>query len=106
VARSEDLVARLGGDEFVVLARGADAETGQRLAARVTEAVDALLVGSATGTISLHASVGVATAWGEFEPSALMAQADARMYVAKGRAEDDLDAEPDGEAVRLPPRRG
>jgi diguanylate cyclase (GGDEF)-like protein len=106
VARSEDLVARLGGDEFVVLARGADAETGQRLAARVTEAVDALLVGSATGTISLHASVGVATAWGEFEPSALMAQADARMYVAKGRAGDDLDAEPDGEAVRLPPRRG
>jgi diguanylate cyclase (GGDEF)-like protein len=106
VARAEDLVARLGGDEFVVLARGADAETGVRLARRIGAAVDAL-VGSTSGAISLHASVGVATATGEFDPSALMAQADARMYVAKARSEGDrLERELDGEGVRLPQRRG
>ena len=103
VARTEDLVARLGGDEFVVLARGADPETGLALGRRVTEAVDALVVRSAAGAVTLHASVGVATATGEFDPSVLMAEADARMYVAKGRAEvRDLDEV----EVRLPRRRG
>jgi diguanylate cyclase (GGDEF)-like protein len=86
VARSEDLVARLGGDEFVVLARGADAATGELLAGRVADAIDALVVRSASQTISLHASVGVATATAEFEPSELLAAADRNMYAAKGRA--------------------
>ena len=62
VARSDDVVARLGGDEFVILARGADEEAGARLAGRVTDAVDALSVGTRDGAITLSASVGVATA--------------------------------------------
>ena len=83
VARSDDVVARLGGDEFVVLARGADDEVGQRLAERVTAAVDALTVGTRTGAITLHAAVGVATAGSGHRVGALLAEADAAMYAAK-----------------------
>ncbi len=83
VARSDDVVARLGGDEFVVLARGADEEAGLRLADRVTAAVDALRVGSRTGSISLQAAVGVATAPNGHDVTALLAEADAAMYAEK-----------------------
>ena len=85
VARADDVVARLGGDEFVVLARGADAGTGTRLAERVTSAVDALVVGSRSGTITLRASVGVATAASGHDVARLLAEADASMYDAKAR---------------------
>ncbi len=84
VARSDDVVARLGGDEFVILARGADTEVGVRLAERVTAAVDALSVGSRSGTITLHAAVGVATAGSGHDVGTLLAEADAAMYEAKG----------------------
>jgi diguanylate cyclase len=91
VARSDDLVARLGGDEFVVLARGADAAAGVHLAERITAAINALLVGTRDGTVSLSASVGVATAVGEDEVGQLLAAADAAMYAVKAdRSLDDL----------------
>ena len=54
VARADDVVARLGGDEFVVLARGADAENGARLAERVTTAVDGLVGRQPAGAITLQ----------------------------------------------------
>ncbi len=85
VARADDVVARLGGDEFVVLARGADPGTGTRLAERVTSAVDALVVGSRSGAITLRASVGVATAASGHDAATLLAEADASMYDAKAR---------------------
>jgi diguanylate cyclase (GGDEF)-like protein len=88
VARSGDVVARLGGDEFVVLARGADTETGLRLAERVTAAVDALVVGTSAGAITLHAAVGVATAGSGHDVGTLLAEADAAMYDAKAAAHD------------------
>jgi diguanylate cyclase (GGDEF)-like protein len=75
-------VVRLGGDEFVVLARGADEQAGARLAARVRNAVDALEVGTSTGTIRLRASVGVATADRD-GVARLLAEADAEMYAEK-----------------------
>jgi diguanylate cyclase (GGDEF)-like protein len=91
VARSDDLVARLGGDEFVVLARGADAPAGVHLAERITAAINALLVGTRDGTVSLSASVGVATAVSEDEVGQLLAAADAAMYAVKAeRPLDDL----------------
>ncbi len=83
VARSDDLVARLGGDEFVLLARGADAATGLRLAERVTAAVEALQIPSPHGTVGLRASVGVATAFPTEDLAALMEAADAAMYEVK-----------------------
>jgi diguanylate cyclase (GGDEF)-like protein len=84
VARSDDVVARVGGDEFVILARGADREAGGHLAERVTAAVDALAVGTRSGAITLHASVGVATADSGTEAAVLLAEADQAMYAVKG----------------------
>ena len=89
VARSDDVVARLGGDEFVILARGADEEAGARLAGRVTDAVDALSVGTRDGAITLSASVGVATASSGAEAALLLAEADEAMYAVKGSAASD-----------------
>ncbi len=86
VARADDMVARLGGDEFVILARGADEEAGARLAQRVTDAVDALSVGTRDGAITLSASVGVATASSGAEAALLLAEADRAMYAVKGRS--------------------
>jgi diguanylate cyclase (GGDEF)-like protein len=83
VARADDVVARLGGDEFVVLARGADAENGRLLAARVTAAVAGLSVGSRQGAITLQAAVGVSTTGSGHDLPTLMAAADAAMYDAK-----------------------
>jgi diguanylate cyclase (GGDEF)-like protein len=82
VARADDVVVRLGGDEFVVLARGADEQAGARLAARVRNAVDALEVGTSTGTIRLRASVGVATADRD-GVARLLAEADPEMDAEK-----------------------
>jgi diguanylate cyclase (GGDEF)-like protein len=84
VARSDDVVARVGGDEFVILARGADREAGEHLAERITAAVDALAVGTRSGAITLHASVGVATADAGTETALLLAEADEAMYAVKG----------------------
>lgn len=84
VARSADVVARLGGDEFVVVARGADTDAGLRLAERVRAAIDALTVGTRSGTIKLQAAVGVATAGTGHDATTLLAVADAAMYDAKG----------------------
>jgi diguanylate cyclase (GGDEF)-like protein len=84
VARSDDVVARVGGDEFVILARGADQAAGERLAERVTAAVDSLAVGTREGAITLHASVGVATSSSGTDAALLLAEADEAMYAVKG----------------------
>ena len=47
-------------------------------------AVDALAVGTRTGAITLHASVGVATASSGTEAALLLAEADEAMYAVKG----------------------
>jgi diguanylate cyclase (GGDEF)-like protein len=88
VARSQDVVARLGGDEFVVLARGADVAAGRHLGRRVGEAIDALVVGSTAGAITLRAAVGVATSSSGHDVAGLLADADAAMYGAKADARD------------------
>jgi diguanylate cyclase (GGDEF)-like protein len=84
--RASDTVARWGGDEFAVLLEGvesrevADAK-GHELVQRLAEPCDAL---QAVGP--LRASVGAALFPSDGEDAAtLMAQADRRMYRAKGR---------------------
>jgi diguanylate cyclase (GGDEF)-like protein len=85
VARSGDLVARLGGDEFVVLARDTDATAGARLAARITDAVDSLVVETPTGGVRLGVSVGVATTGPGVVVGDLLGAADVAMYGDKAR---------------------
>ena len=84
VARSDDVVARLGGDEFVVLARGADDEAGARLAGRVTDAVDALSVGTRDGRDHAAAPASASRRPARARTCrALLAEADEAMYAAK-----------------------
>ncbi len=82
-ARADDTVARLGGDEFVVLARGTDADAGERLARRVEQAVDGLEVAVPGGPLRLGASVGVRTTGADLSPEELLGAADAAMYDVK-----------------------
>jgi diguanylate cyclase (GGDEF)-like protein len=104
VARSDDVVARVGGDEFVILARGADREAGEHLAERITAAVDALAVGTRSGAITLHASVGVATAPTGTEAALLLARADEAMYAVKGPPRQRSGSMDDGFPMPRQPR--
>jgi diguanylate cyclase (GGDEF)-like protein/PAS domain S-box-containing protein len=81
--RDGDLVGRIGGDEFLVIASGvcSSAEAlrvGDRVAAALLPAGD-----EAAGELSATASIGVAFTCEQLAPDALVAAADAAMYVAK-----------------------
>ena len=90
--RPEDTAARWGGDEFVAVCGdlGPDEAAARAqvaaIARRIEEAI-AVPVGVDGDEIRVAASVGVAVARGaERSPEALVAEADAAMYRAKGRS--------------------
>jgi diguanylate cyclase (GGDEF)-like protein len=87
--RTEDTVARFGGDEFVVVAEDVKDELQVgRMAVRLTTAVSQP-VDLPDGPHVVTASVGIAIAnAGESTPEALLRDADAAMYRAKGRGGD------------------
>ena len=77
-------VARFGGDELVVLAEDLDDEAALALGERLVAAVAVPLhVGARRLVVGL--SVGVASGDGRTAPAELLSNADAAMYVAKGR---------------------
>lgn len=84
--RDGDTVARVGGDEFAVLLDGVtSADVTAELAERVRAAVRQP-VPWADGALEVKASVGSATATDRAaDLDALVAQADAQMYLAKHR---------------------
>ena len=77
--RSNDLFARYGGEEFAAIVPSATYEDLEQIAARMREAVNALGI----VTISIGAATMVATA--AEAPGALIARADAALYLAKAR---------------------
>jgi diguanylate cyclase (GGDEF)-like protein len=82
VVREDDLVARFGGDEFaVVFADGTPAESIDRATKRVADAIAPPIRIDATSSVSVRASIGVATA----EPSEVVRLADAALYRVKRR---------------------
>jgi len=85
--RVEDVFARYGGDEFVALAVGTDHSSATGLAERVRRGVEGLRMSARGLEVFITTSIGVASlaeVAGTDDPSsALLAMADARMYVAK-----------------------
>ena len=82
--RTDDMVARLGGDEFTVLIAGlASAEGAERIAEKVVRSIGATF-SVRDRSVSVGASVGIALFPDHGEDgAALVAAADAAMYVAK-----------------------
>jgi diguanylate cyclase (GGDEF)-like protein len=85
-SRRDDPIGRLGGDEFLVVLRGIPGpEVAMRIADRICESACGTFELS-TGTVELHASVGVACAHAEaITAEQLVKRADAAMYQAKNQ---------------------
>jgi diguanylate cyclase len=85
VVRANELLARRGGDEFTVIAVGADAATGQKLATRIEEVVRRERI-RLCPDVAPDASVGVVQ-WTPGEtPEKLISRADAALKSAKRKA--------------------
>jgi diguanylate cyclase (GGDEF)-like protein len=81
--RSTDLAARIGGDEFAVLLPGADLDRAVRLAEQLRSAAQ-LLRPEGVDPDPVSVSLGVAAGAGvAADPDALLAAADAQLYLAK-----------------------
>lgn len=82
--RTNDVVGRLGGDEFLVICPDiSNADEGRAVAERIRLSLQSE-VPSATGPITLTASIGVAWTHPPAEPAdSLIARADAAMYQSK-----------------------
>ena len=82
VVREDDLVVRFGGDEFaIVFADGTSPESAARLSERICTAIDAPITLDSGITISVRASIGLATA----SADKVVHEADAALYQAKRR---------------------
>lgn len=89
--RKSDVIGRYGGEEFVVILSSADVGVAQGIAQRIRERVEKLEVEGFGAPIRLTCSIGVATSdslqvWDE----ALVASADAAVYVAKGAGRNQV----------------
>ncbi|MDE3111550.1 MAG: GGDEF domain-containing protein [Chloroflexota bacterium] len=83
VLRPSDAAARLGGDEFAVLLPDTAHAAAERAAARIGDAVNARLRGTASGGVTV--SVGCAVWSDGLTPDAVIAEADRDLYRAKRR---------------------
>lgn len=82
VARPADLVCRYAGDEFVLLLPGAARGEAEKLAARISTAIDSL--GLVEGQVAIGASIGIASFPEDHrDPKGLLNVADFRMYEDK-----------------------
>lgn len=102
----DDLVARLGGEEFAVLMPNAQAEQALALARRFLQRLDNLGIPHGQSPVAPHitCSVGVAASPGLADTAALMAAADAALYLAKrtGRHRVCCHGRPEAEVGAVP----
>lgn len=91
--RATDLVARLGGDEFALLLERCPHDTALRIAGSVRDAIAAIALNWEGHTLSLGASLGVASLAAETAGiDDWMAQADAACYAAKSAGRGSVRA--------------
>lgn len=91
--RATDLVARLGGDEFALLLERCPHDTALRIAGGVRDAIAAIALNWEGHTLTLNASLGVATLGVETaDTDEWLAQADAACYTAKSAGRGSVQA--------------
>ncbi|MEE9385798.1 MAG: GGDEF domain-containing protein [Nannocystaceae bacterium] len=98
--RSEDIFARYGGEEFVLICRDVDAIRAARAAHRILELVRSTAFSIEAHTLDVTISMGLADIAMLEEPSAnaLVAAADAALYVAKRNGRNRIEiSDPQGE---------
>jgi diguanylate cyclase (GGDEF)-like protein len=88
--RQSDLVARIGGEEFVALLVDAHPDAGERVAAKVLEAIRELDVDCEGESVRTTVSIGISTGFGLTSIEALMRRADRALYAAKGSGRDRI----------------
>jgi len=90
-ARETDVLARLGGDEFAVILPRCSLEEAQAVAAEIATAIRERM-GGEQGMPRVTTSIGIAPFGPERKPSyeAVLAQADAALYAAKGSGRDTV----------------
>ena len=83
--RANDLVVRLGGDEFALVLERCSHENALRIAEEVRKAISGIVLPWERGTLTVGASLGVASLTAETRSVAeWLAAADAACYAAKG----------------------
>ncbi|MEO6379196.1 MAG: GGDEF domain-containing protein [Caulobacteraceae bacterium] len=83
--RESDVVGRLGGDEFAVILAQASREAAETKAASLAEAIQAQPVIFEGQSIPIRTSYGVRVFQRGLEAAAMLAEADAAMFLRKGR---------------------
>jgi diguanylate cyclase (GGDEF)-like protein len=84
VLRKEDLLARMGGEEFAVLLTWMSSEEVLEVAERLRLAIAATPVATASATIEVRVSIGVAhRGAGDADLEQLLGRADRALYAAK-----------------------
>jgi diguanylate cyclase (GGDEF)-like protein len=81
--RESDIVGRMGGDEFAVILAQADHATAEGKAAQLARAIEAEPLRFGDWSAPLHVSWGVREITQDADPEALVAEADAAMYLRK-----------------------
>lgn len=84
--RTEDILARYGGEEFVVIARETATTKAKVLGERIRRAIEKCKIEIDSKTLSVTASVGIATLSAgapDMNAETLVAAADRALYVAK-----------------------
>jgi diguanylate cyclase (GGDEF)-like protein len=81
--RESDIVGRMGGDEFGVILVQADRQTAEAKALSLSRAIEASPIQFGDWSAPLHVSYGVREIVADLEPEAILAEADAAMFLRK-----------------------
>ena len=84
--RESDIVGRMGGDEFAVILVQADRQTALAKAATLSRAIESSPIQFGDWSAPLHISYGVAEITANLEADAILAEADAAMFLRKREA--------------------